>query len=669
MNQATIFRPEIQGLRAVAVLVVLLFHIWPSAAPGGYVGVDVFFVISGYLITGLLLREAENKGRISIGRFYARRIKRLLPAATIVLLAVTTCISILPIVRWEGTAFETVASALYFENWWLAKNAVDYLASENAPSALQHYWSLSVEEQYYITWPALLALFAWLLPHLRNRPRFVFGALVVTIGCLSLAYSIYITPRNPGLAYFATTARGWELAIGGALAVWTSWQRMPGGLRQLAGYAGILAIALATWTYSTSTSFPGYLAMLPTLGAALVIVSGESRSRLAIYSVLKSRPFQYLGDLSYSLYLWHWPVVVFYTALAGRQIGLVDGLIVLGVSTALAHQTKYLIEDRFRAPGFASSRRWMPFGFGALCILSSVVFAGAVLRQVELRSGNEVVSESTAAAGDGASSGAFRPALTDARQDIPDVYANGCHVDQRSVQPKSCSWGASAAKVRIILVGDSHAAQWLPALRVIAEKRGWQLTSFTKSACGLADVEFVVGRDKRPYESCTTWGKNVTREIVKMKPNLVITTQSRGQYAYGASDRSASDAMITAGLSRSWRTFQSAGIHVVALRDTPRVGVDIPDCLASAKGSKRACSRPRAKALLVADPVVMAAKLDGIELVDMSDAICGPAICVPIIRHMLVWRDSHHLTATFARSLAPKLEKRLNRADAGDLNR
>lgn len=659
MNQPNTFRPEIQGLRAIAVLAVLLFHIWPTAVPGGYVGVDVFFVISGYLITGLLLREAERDGRISIGRFYARRIKRLLPAATIVLLAVTTCISILPVVRWEDTAFETIASALYFENWWLAKNAVDYLASEQAPSALQHFWSLSVEEQYYIAWPILLTLSAWILPAFRRRPRFTFGVLVAVIGCLSLAYSIYITPRNPGLAYFATTTRGWELAIGGALAVWTSWQKLPGSIRLLAGYLGVLLIVLVTWMFSTSTSFPGYMAILPTVGAALVIVSGRSGNRLAIYGVLKSRLFQYVGDLSYSLYLWHWPVVVFYIALAGRPVGLIDGLIVFGVSMALAHQTKYLIEDRFRAPEFATSRRWMPFAFGVLCILSSIVFAGTVLYQFGRHSGG--VSENIAASGDSRKLGSFHPALADARQDIPVVYGNGCHIDQRNEQPRSCSWGSPAAATRVVLVGDSHAAQWLPALREIAKKRNWQLTSFTKSACGLADVELTVGRDKRAYTSCAAWGKNVTRKIIEMKPDMVIATQSRGQYAFGASNRTESNRKIVGGLSRTWRAFEGAGIRLVALADTPRMRIDVPDCLSSAKGSIKACSQSLVKARSVADPVAIAAKQDGVPLVDMTDTICGPKTCAPVIRDMLVWRDSHHLTATYARSLASKLAKRLDR--------
>lgn len=664
MTQTNNFRPEIQGLRAVAVLVVMFFHIWPSMTPGGYIGVDVFFVISGYLITGLLLREAERDGRISIGRFYARRIKRLLPAATIVLLAVTTCVSILPVVRWEGTALESIASALYFENWWLAKNAVDYLASEQAPSALQHFWSLSVEEQYYIIWPALFALAALLLPASRKRPRFVFGALVIVIGGLSLAYSIYITPRNPGLAYFATTARGWELAIGGALAVWTRWQKLPDSIRLPAGYAGLLAIALAAWTFNTSTSFPGYQALLPTLGAALVIVSGKSESRYATYHLLKSRPFQYLGDLSYSLYLWHWPVIVFYMALAGRPIGLVDGLIVLGVSTALAHQTKYLIEDRFRAPEFAASRHWMPFGFGAFCIASSLAFSGTVLHQAGRHS--NLVALDTVAASDHPGALAlvngtgfnpdvpYVPSALAAVDDKGKAYYDGCIASLLQRNVRQCRYGIKDSSKRMVVVGDSHAVHWLPALAIIAEKRGWMLTAITKSACPLAILK--APKDKvlsEQSKSCLLWEQETLKQVVASKPQIVIFAQS-----HGSGSKITSAHGIAKGVIAAWRKLEMGGSTIIAIRDTPRFESSRPDCMTANGATIKGCSRPRTDALSAVDPLVLAAgKHPSVFLADMTDAICGREVCEPVVGNVFVWRDAHHITATYSRSLANPLDK------------
>ena len=296
---ARTFRPEIQGVRAIAVIAVLIFHLWPSVLPGGYVGVDVFFVVSGFLITGLLLRQVERTGKIQVLDFYAKRIKRLLPAATLVLVAVGTCVSLLPILRWADTANEIAASALYFENWWLAAKAVDYLAADAAPSPLQHFWSLSVEEQYYIAWPLIFLLLSPFGLLRRLGPRRAFGFAVIVVGLVSLIYSIYITPKNPGLAYFATTTRAWELALGGLLAVFTGWERIPERIRQVIGVLGLLMIIVAVATFGSETVFPGYAAALPTIGAAFLIVSGESKSVWSVFSILKSKPFQYVGDLSY----------------------------------------------------------------------------------------------------------------------------------------------------------------------------------------------------------------------------------------------------------------------------------------------------------------------------------------------------------------------------------
>jgi len=661
------FRPEIQGLRAVAVLAVVVFHIWPSAAPGGYVGVDVFFVISGYLITGLLLREAERTGGISIDKFYSRRIKRLLPAATAVLLAVTTCISIMPVVRWRETALEVIASSLYAENWWLAKNAVDYLASEQAPSALQHFWSLSVEEQYYIAWPALLAISAWLVPSVRGRPRAVFGALVIVIGLLSLAYSVYITPRNPGLAYFATTTRGWELAIGGALAVWTNWRELPASLRMLAGYGGILAIMLATCTFDATTSFPGYMAALPTLGAALVIISGESSKRLAIYGALQSRPFQYLGDLSYSLYLWHWPAVVFYTALARHPIGLVDGLVVLGVSAGLAHLTKDLVEDRFRTAEFAASKPWMPFVFGATCIFLSLMFAGMVMYQFGRHS---ATAEQTAAVEKDEHPGAlalvdglsfdpnvpYIPSALSALKDEAQAYRDGCIVSLLQYSVRQCRYGIKDSDKRMVVVGDSHAVHWLPALVAIAERRGWMLTAITKSACPLAVLN--ASKDdvrSAQIQSCLAWEREAIKQVVASRPQVVIFAHS-----VGSGSRIADARGIASGVVAAWRKLEASGSKIIAIRDTPRFPSSRVDCMTSSGASVESCSRLRSAALPAADPLVLAAREHpSALLVDMTDAICDHEECRPVVGNIFVWRDAHHMTATYSRSLAVPLDRRI----------
>jgi hypothetical protein len=336
---------------------------------------------------------------------------------------------------------------------------------------------------------------------------------------------------------------------------------------------------------------------------------------------------------------------VFYGLLSGRSIGLLDGLVIAAVSCALAHQSKDLIEDRFRQNRDGGA--WKTFALGASCIAATLLAAGLVRYQARGSQSEE-------------NADAFVPAVVDARADVPEVYATGCHANQATTEPKSCSWGPASAELTVVLVGDSHAAQWLPALKKIAADRHWRLTSFTKSACAFTDVDLTIGKDRRSYDSCRQWGDNVMREISRIKPDIVITTQSRGQHAFGAKTRSESDQLIVGGLMRSWRALQAEGIRVVALRDTPRIGVDIPECMGSAKGSQKHCSRPRAKTLATPDPVLMAAaKTPGVGLVDMSDYICGKSVCKPVVRHMLVWRDTHHLTATYARALAPQLEQKI----------
>lgn len=658
------FRPEIQGLRAIAVLAVLVFHVWPAWLPGGYVGVDVFFVISGFLVTGVLLRQAETSGRIDVLDFYARRIKRLVPAATLVLFAVAVCVSILPIIRWEGTAAEIAASALYIENWWLAANAVDYLASDNAPSPLQHYWSLSVEEQYYIVWPLMLAAIGWGRGENR-RWRALFGRLVISVGLVSLAYSIWLTPRDPGVAYFATTTRAWELALGGGLAVFAGWERWPDPLRRLLGFAGAGMILVAYATFGTGTPFPGYQALLPTVGAAFMIVSGASHSRLSMFSMLRTKPMQYIGDLSYSLYLWHWPVIIFYRELTGRQPGLLDGLIIAVVSLALAHQTKALVEDVFRAPGVLAKPRWKPFLFSTTCIAVSLCSAAMIYRQVQLHDtpptavppvAEKAVERSglatTALAG-------VRPSLSTVRKDVPSVYATGCHVGLKSDEPLACHIGSAGSDApTLFVIGDSHAAQWAPAYEGIVETSGLTVESYTKAACLFAEVEVLGGRSSGAYDACTKWNDKVLQIVRERRPEYVLVSQSRAYRASGIEDDAHYPA-IAAGLARRWKVLDSLGVRVIVLADTPRPGSDVPECLAKAEATIEGCTLPLAKANGRPDPLYLAAESAGIKVIDMSDQICPDASCKPVVAGMLVWRDSHHVSATFAEHLRPVLASRV----------
>jgi peptidoglycan/LPS O-acetylase OafA/YrhL len=345
------YRGDIQGLRAVAVVLVLLSHTGLAFLPGGFVGVDVFFVISGFLITRLLVTEWERTGRISLTGFYARRAKRLLPAAGLVL-AVSMLLTLffLPKTRWAETGWDVVASGLYAMNWRLAEQAVDYLATGDAPSILQHYWSLAVEEQFYLVWPLLLIAVGWTVRRFRGRnagrPRVLLLVLAL-IAVPSFAWSVHLTVSDPARAYFVSTTRIWELALGGALALLGHHlARLPRRAAAGLGWAGLGAIVAAAFWITPAMAFPGYLALVPTLGAAAVIAAGTA-GPAGPERLLDRRPMRAVGALSYSLYLWHWPLLITAEARFG-ELSVTAGLAVVLFSVLPAVATYHFLENPVR---------------------------------------------------------------------------------------------------------------------------------------------------------------------------------------------------------------------------------------------------------------------------------------------------------------------------------
>ncbi|XLY90012.1 acyltransferase family protein [Ectopseudomonas mendocina] len=663
---------EIQGLRAIAVLVVLLFHVWPSSISGGYVGVDVFFVISGYLITGLLLREAQRTGSISLTDFYARRVRRLLPASTLVIVAVAASVPLLPKVQWEDTAKEILASTFYVQNWWLASQAVDYLAEDNAAGLLRHYWSLSVEEQYYIFWPLLFLAVTAVIKASRQRPGFVFGWIIAVIAIVSLAYSIYLTNSNPGLAYFATTTRAWELAIGGLLAVALQKHgQIKAPWAPALGWAGLLAIGVACLGFDEATAFPGYAALLPTLGTALVISAGRSELWWASYRLLALRPMQYIGGISYSLYLWHWPVVVLYGWQVEGAVGWWDGLLIIAVSLLLAHLTKVLVEDPFRHKSwqrFPSVNQ--PFAIGAL----SFALALFAANYIWLLSSRGVPAQPLAAGSAKEVKSLLRqpynpalptvPSVLEARRDNPDVYRLKCHVDQESSEPLKCQFGEAGAPYHVVLVGDSHAAQWLPSLQGLVDNRkSWRITTFTKSACAFNAAPVVIGKDRAEYKSCNEWNRRVMGELALLRPDVVVTSQSSGHRAFGSQGQDESQRMLADGLLTRWREVTTLGAAVLVVRDTPWMARNPVECMSAKDASPKRCATEAAKAFRRDSIMLAMQEKPDVELLDLSDRICDAEWCWPVQGRVLLWRDRHHLTATYARALSTEFNGLLKMVD------
>src|SRR4051794_29919817 len=381
-------RPEIQALRALAVALVIAAHVWPDLVPGGYVGVDIFFVVSGFLITSLLVGELVGSGRIALTAFWARRARRILPAALVALLvtAIATLL-VVPSHRWDAFLTEIAASAAYVENWQLAHAAVDYFAKADGVSPVQHYWSLSVEEQFYVVWPLLL-LGAVAVTRGRSPRVRVLGlaAAMVLLTAASLAWSILHTPADPEAAYFVTPTRAWEFGAGGLLALLPVVTRTPELLRALLSWLGLGAILAAGFAYGPNTIFPGSTALLPVLGALAVIRAGAADHRLAPTRLLATSWVQRTGDLSYSLYLWHWPLLI----LLPYAVHLPDGVrqaVILEATVGLAWLSTRYVEDPIRtADGLLRrpSRTLLLAGIATLLVLA-VPAGGALHLRQELR--------------------------------------------------------------------------------------------------------------------------------------------------------------------------------------------------------------------------------------------------------------------------------------------
>ncbi len=654
------FRPEIQGLRALAVLSVIAFHVAPESLPGGFVGVDVFFVISGFLITGMLLRDVQSTGSISIAAFYSRRIRRLLPAATFVLVAVSLAASLLPTSTWRDLAEQVVASSLYYQNWWLAARAVDYLGADQAPGPLQHFWSLSVEEQYYIAWPALFVLAKTIASRVQHEPIRTLKLLIWAVFLASLAHSVHFTYEDPSIAYFATSTRAWELALGGLLAAYPLTLSKRTSIRHWLGPIGLLMVTMSFWLINSNSYFPGWIALLPTVGTAMVILAGHTTGPMSSYSLLRPAPLQFMGGISYSLYLWHWPVIILYGHAVSREPGIIDGVVIVVVSVILAHQTKIWVEDAFRDSSFWTRKKARPYALGFYCVASSLLAGLAVTYAFDLR-----VKESapTMASTVGTKAPYHPPALT-ARDDRPDITHLGCVTNQADEEPRVCHFGNPEAEVRLVLIGDSHAVQWAPALREVADLRGWRLSVLTKSACAFGPVSVLIR--KQPYLACSEWSRKVMDYLDTADATHLVFAQSIAHRVVGASDPSHTAELLAEGYAHIWQRYIRRGLRVLAIKDTPRMGMDVPACLSSPNKSIDDCSAPRHLVLDRIghpDPIVLAARaVPESTLLDFSDAICDVRTCPAVVSNILAWRDSHHLTASFVRALAPQMDNMLAEA-------
>ncbi|MCI0687957.1 MAG: acyltransferase, partial [Sporichthyaceae bacterium] len=647
--------------------------------PGGFVGVDVFFVISGFLITGLLVNELNRTGRISLLQFYARRAKRLLPATAIVLLATAALVvAFVPKVQWKSIGGDIVASAMYVVNWRLADRSVDYLAEDTLASPVQHFWSLAVEEQYYLVWPLLLLLITWWARrHGRSLTSWLWIGLAV-IALPSLAWSIAQTAYEPAKAYFITTTRMWELAIGAGVAIGaTQLNRMPRALALVLGWGGLLAIAITGLAITVETAWPGYAAALPTLGAAAVIASGVAAGRYGPVVLLGTGLFRWVGALSYSLYLWHWPLVAIATAHWG-ELSVSAGLAIVTLSFIPAWLTYRLVENPFRYSRAISRSPRLSLSLGANFTLAGVVAGLLVALALPTTSGALAQGRSAPgaaalsqdASGQVSNQGRAIVESVDwvvpdpllATEDVPEAYADSCQVGIAPSDLIACDYGVADGKTTVALVGDSKALQWLPALQELATSNDWHVVTYTKSGCPLANAMTTL--DGTHYESCAAWNAKVLEQLTGPdRPDYVFTSQRRTR-ALDAAGAETQEAMQAA-LRSSWSTLTDAGIDVIVLADNPDPHNRVYECVAENMQQLSQCTFSRADgARSSAAPVQAAAAkgMPGVEMIDLVDAICPGDSCPPVIGQVLVYRQGSHLTATYVTSLSGHLRTALDAA-------
>jgi peptidoglycan/LPS O-acetylase OafA/YrhL len=681
------FRPDIQGLRALAVGMVVFYHLYPSLMTGGFAGVDVFFVISGFLITGHLLREYRKTGRIGLLGFWGRRAKRLVPAAALVLTATWAASRLLlPATRLADTAAQIRASALYYQNWQLAWNAVNYLKSDSAASPVQHFWSLSVEEQFYLGWPFLFVFAALMALTVRPRPRHAAGPgngltieqarrarghrvlilLAVAVVVSSLCYSVYDTRVNPSGAYFVTTTRIWELGLGGLIALLPD--RLGRRLSRvgLLGWAGLGLVIASAFALSGTQAFPGVLALLPAGGAALLIIGGSAAARFGPSRLTSIRPMVFIGGISYSLYLWHWPIIVLWAAWSGHPVGPVSGPVIVAVAVLLSWLSKVWVEDRVRTASLLSGHSWRSVSM-ALAAVVPVVLVSLYIAAEPAPWDGRLGPNYPGAAALASKVTKLKPepvVPSPTAISLPAYWQQGCLVAESSAVPKECVYGDTSHPVlTVALVGDSMAGDWFTPLAKIAADRHWELVTELHSVCPLSSAMMITPDTGGPYTSCHSWGAAVMRDLVtKVRPDVVITSDWPGlatvRHPTGGA---AAQQEIGAGMDAYWDQLEDRGISVVAIKESPDMGLNVPECLSKNPSSPAKCTVPAAKALKPDLPTVYATKAASgrVPLIDMNPLICGPGSCQPVIGNVLVYQDSHHLTSTYALTTAPYLEARL----------
>lgn len=647
------YRPEVQGLRALAVLMVASYHIWLGKVSGG---VDVFLLISAFLLSLSFIRKIEGGRALNLGGYWIHVFKRLLPAVAVVLVGTLVATALfVPRGRWGEILSQAWSSLFYFQNWALAENAVDYYATDQSvASPLQHFWSLSVQGQVFILWPLLFALAAVIARTAKLRFRRVVLGVFGTVFTASFVFSVYETYTNQTYAYFDTRARLWEFAFGTLLVLALPYIRLPRPIRIAAGWVGLAAMLSGGFILDVQGQFPGYVALWPLLAATLVIVAGQTGSAFGVDRFLSWKPLIRLGDMSYALYLWHWPVLVIYLIWRDRvEVGPVGGTGIIALSLVLAYLTTRFVEKPLRSMAWAERKKRRAGVVIAVCIaLVAVPVAG-------WQGGLKYEAARLAADADRNNPGAavLLPGYIDQSDpDAPILPLPENATEEFPVVPEGCTDRGSLEVVcellhsgddafDVVIAGSSHAQTWISAVTQIAEEREWNLKVRVKGWCPLTFEESA-------SVECLEFNRHSMESLLESPPDLVITNGTRTVLDEGER------------LDPTWISAVSelldAGVTVAAVRDTPRMPVDVPTCISEYPENLDACGVDAARNYDGTNPAESALSRDGVFHIDFSEYFCPEGFCPPVIGNVLMYIDSNHPTKTFIESLKPIFAERLD---------
>lgn len=662
------FRPEIEGLRTIAFFLVAVFHIWLNRVSGG---VDVFFTVAGLLVTLTLLSHVRRYGRVRPGMYFGRLLMRLLPAASVVLIAVLVLVvTLLPYAMWRDLFTQIIASATYWENWYLGFNAVDYLAIDTTRSPLQHFWALSIQGQFYVIWFLLFAAIAWGAHKAGKSVKRVAFVAVAALVAVSLAWSIYQTATNQQFAYFSTFTRVWEFGLGSLMAMMLDRIKLNGVVAAILSWIALASIILIGALLPVFDLFPGWIALIPVLAACVIVAAGQQEAKWGASSLLASKPMVWFGGLGYGVYLWHWPMLIFALEVQGRhRAGPLTGSAIIIGAIILAWLTKKFVEDPFmkaRSSERPKARRF------AIAIATTAVLAVAgsasagvatVDRQTEAEQQEMQALLKDPCFGAGALSDEHECGQTSPEAYIPsaptedfsELYAPECSTGARSSTVKKCTWGDPNSAVRLALIGNSHSASWFPPYREIAERFGWRLDTYFRTACVYNATSRLGGNGIEP--TCDQWTENLTEHLASEDPyDYVLTSAAGGNSAYRTSDGEKSFQAGVKGFARVWQPLIDRGATILAMRDYPASNERLMTC--AIEDPSADCTRPRQNALTpYADEVLVVAaqQVQGAKLIDMSDWFCTETECPVIIGGVYVYRDASHFTKTYGLSLTDYL--------------